>query len=63
MRNGGGVISRRQAPWPASHSQDCVEVPIDKVVERVVTVPQCTTKEVPVERVLERVVTVPHTAP
>lgn len=33
-----------------------VEVPVDKVVERVVTVPQMSQIQVPVEKIYERVV-------
>lgn len=35
-------------------------VPIEHVVERAVTVPQCTTVEVPVDRVVHHVVRVPQ---
>jgi len=36
--------------------QNVVQVPVERVMERVVTVPQHSTREVPVERIHERVV-------
>lgn len=35
------------------------QVPVERVVERVVTVPQVVERQVPVERTVERLVTVP----
>jgi len=42
-------------PWGSL----AAEVPVERVVERVVQIPQCIRTEVPIERIVERLVTVP----
>lgn len=54
-------IPNKNTVIAATHTRDIIEVPIEKIIERIVKVPQETIIEVPVEKCIERVVTVHST--